>query len=75
MLRLFGRVCMGLAAVSIAGTATAEGYRSHKKTRTYVRQAPIKDCRRFNGRYGYYGNPWCTAAEQARWDARQAGKR
>ncbi len=33
-----------------------------------VSAAPVKDCTRFNGRYGYYGNPWCTPAEQARWD-------
>lgn len=30
--------------------------------------APPKDCTRFNGRFGYYGNPWCTPAEQERWD-------
>ena len=29
---------------------------------------PLKDCTRLNGRYGYYGNPWCTPAEQDRWD-------
>ncbi|MFN3622652.1 MAG: hypothetical protein ACK4TP_01185 [Hyphomicrobium sp.] len=32
-------------------------------------QAPVlKDCTRLNGRYGYYGNPWCTQAEQDAWD-------
>jgi len=30
--------------------------------------APLKDCTRVNGRYGYYGSPWCTPAEQKRWD-------
>jgi hypothetical protein len=71
MFRLFGHVILGLAAVSLAGAAVADGYRSHT-SREYVRQAPVKDCTRLNGRYGYYGNPWCTPAEQARWDARSA---
>ena len=31
-------------------------------------QAPLKDCTRINGRWGYYGNPWCTKAEQDAWD-------
>ena len=36
-------------------------------------QAPVKDCTRFNGRWGYYGNPWCTPAEQqALWDRAEA---
>lgn len=33
---------------------------------------PPKDCTRFNGRWGYYGNPWCTPTEQRafdRWEA------
>jgi hypothetical protein len=29
---------------------------------------PMKDCTRVNGRFGYYGNPWCTPAEQRAWD-------
>lgn len=28
----------------------------------------VKDCARINGRFGYYGNPWCTQAEQDAWD-------
>lgn len=31
-------------------------------------QAPVKDCTPFNGRFGYYGNPWCTPAEQRAWE-------
>ncbi len=34
----------------------------------YRWQAPVKDCTRLNGRFGYYGNPWCSKAEQERWD-------
>jgi hypothetical protein len=36
--------------------------------------APVKDCTRLNGRVGYYANPWCTPAEQDRfdrWDAKR----
>ncbi len=33
-----------------------------------ARPAPIKDCTRFNGRSGYYGNLWCTEREQLIWD-------
>ena len=33
-----------------------------------TRSAPIKDCTRFNGRFGYYGNLWCTKREQLIWD-------
>jgi hypothetical protein len=33
---------------------------------------PLKDCTRYNGNWGYYGNPWCTKAEQALWDRAEA---
>jgi hypothetical protein len=33
---------------------------------------PLKDCTRINGRWGYYGNPWCTPAEQLAWDRAEA---
>lgn len=75
MVRRAGRVCLGLAAVLVAAPASAEGYRGHKAHRDYARAAPIKDCTRLNGRFGYYANPWCTAAEQARWDRWSARKR
>lgn len=32
----------------------------------------VKDCTPYNGRFGYYGNPWCSAAEQLRWERREA---
>ena len=50
-----------------SGMASAEGSRSYRAVREAA-GAPVKDCTRFNGRWGYYGNPWCTAAEQAQWD-------
>ena len=69
----FGRALLiaafALAGLTIAGagTAAAEGSGAYRAARSDI-GAPIKDCTRFNGRWGYYGNPWCTAAEQARWD-------
>ncbi len=35
-------------------------------------QAYLKDCTRFNGRWGYYGNPWCSPREQYLWDRWEA---
>jgi hypothetical protein len=36
---------------------------------------PLKDCTRVNGRFGYYGNVWCSPAEQERWDRFDAARR
>jgi hypothetical protein len=41
----------------------------------YRWQAPVKDCTRLNGRWGYYGNPWCSPAEQLLWDRWDARRR
>jgi hypothetical protein len=72
------RVLSGLMIVAgvaaIAGPAAAGDYRAYK-LREYVRDTPVKDCTRINGRSGYYGNPWCTPAEQERWDRWEAGHR
>jgi hypothetical protein len=66
----FGSLLVLLGAgVAMAGAASAEEYRAYKASRAYVREAPVKDCTRFNGRFGYYGNPWCSPREQAAWDA------
>lgn len=40
-----------------------------------LRHMPAKDCTRVNGRYGYYGNPWCNRLEQLRWDRWEARRR
>jgi hypothetical protein len=40
-----------------------------------LRDMPAKDCTRVNGRYGYYGNPWCNRLEQLRWDRWEARRR
>ena len=65
----FGSLLVLLAAGAATGAVNAEGYRAYKASRAYVRAAPVKDCTRFNGRWGYYGNPWCSPREQAAWDA------
>jgi hypothetical protein len=75
MQRSFGTGLVILAALLVAGATSAGEYRTHKSARAEVSDAPVKDCTRFNGRWGYYGNPWCTPAEQARWDRWGAGKR
>lgn len=61
------------AAVAVATPTVAGG---HRRDRPHDARAavPVKDCTRFNGRWGYYGNPWCTAQEQRAfdlWDARR----
>jgi hypothetical protein len=73
-LGLTGLAIAGLA-IAAAVPASAEGSRSHRAQRGDLPLAPIKDCTPFNGRWGYYGNPWCTAAEQARWDRWDARRR
>ncbi len=41
---------------------------ARRKSARNWQPAPVKDCTRLNGRWGYYGNPWCTKAEQDAWD-------
>ncbi|MEO8422019.1 MAG: hypothetical protein ABI457_12580 [Hyphomicrobium sp.] len=62
--------CIALAlSVASAFAAPAES-RSRRAVRAY--QAPVKDCTRLNGRWGYYGNPWCSPAEQHAFDRAEA---
>lgn len=49
--------------------------RPHDPSWTSSRQEQPKDCTRIVGRYGYYANPWCNAAEQRRWDLWETRKR
>lgn len=54
----------------VAAAFAASGEAGSRKG---VRSAPpVKDCTRFNGRWGYYGNPWCTPAEQLAFDRAEA---
>jgi hypothetical protein len=62
--------CIGLAlatAAALAGPAES-GSRKYAPATS----VPLKDCTRYNGNWGYYGNPWCTKAEQALWDRAEA---
>lgn len=71
MLRIAGTGMMVVAALLLAGaSAEAGGKRASKAWR--AERPPIKDCTKFNGRWGYYGNPYCTPAEQERFDRWQA---
>jgi hypothetical protein len=69
----YGSIAAGcvaaIAALALTGAtqANAGSHRTHKPARSAY-AAPVKDCTRFNGRWGYYGNPWCTREEQARFD-------
>jgi hypothetical protein len=64
---------VGLIALLAAVLATGAAHAN--KARRYNTDAPIKDCTRINGRWGYYGNFWCTPAEQLRWDRWQTRRR
>ena len=62
--------CLALlvATMAAAGTADAAKSKSVRPSEPVV----VKDCTRLNGRSGYYGNPWCTPAEQAAFDRAEA---
>ncbi|HRY07642.1 MAG TPA: hypothetical protein P5114_11020 [Hyphomicrobiaceae bacterium] len=48
--------------------------RGHASGERHKAPPPRKDCTRINGRWGYYGNPWCSPAEQRAfdiWDAQR----
>jgi hypothetical protein len=62
--------CIALTFVVAATIA----FPSEAGSRKGVRSAPppLKDCTRVNGRWGYYGNLWCTPAEQQAWDRAEA---
>lgn len=56
------RLFWGVMICLVATPAVAK----HNKRLTPT--PPPKECHRFEGRNGYYGNPWCTEEEQLRWD-------
>jgi hypothetical protein len=62
--------CIALLLAMAAAFAAPAESRSRKYSGYW--QAPVKDCTRINGRWGYYGNPWCSPAEQYRWDRAEA---
>jgi hypothetical protein len=68
MLRIL--TCIALMLVVAATFTTSAEAGSRKGVRSSP--PPLKDCTRVNGRWGYYGNLWCTPAEQLAWDRAEA---
>ena len=71
MSRVIIRIAVAIVVAMLGAPAEARGKQPGR-----LAEIPLKDCTRFNGRWGYYGNPWCTPAEQLRWDrwdARRTG--
>ena len=62
--------CIALALTVASALAAPAESRSRKYVRAY--QAPVKDCTRINGCWGYYGNPWCSPTEQQAFDRAEA---
>lgn len=62
--------CVALMLVVAVAFAAAGEAASRKGVRSAP--PPLKDCTRVNGRWGYYGNLWCTPAEQLAWDRAEA---
>lgn len=65
-------IAVALASPVLAGSG--DRWRHDDRGRGARDHGVPKDCTRYNGRWGYYGNPWCTPAEQRAfdiWDARR----
>lgn len=77
MLRAIICICTALVIAAFAmPRASADARGRYHRNRASPPPA-LKDCTRLNGRWGYYGNPWCCPAEQLRWDrwdGRRAGR-
>ncbi len=68
---------MKTAAAAVAATMVVSAMAAAGPTRPSTpgdARGPVKDCTRFNGHFGFYGNPWCTPEEQDRWDRWQADR-
>lgn len=61
-----------IAMPALAGHAAEQRRAQENAPGQAVQERPAKDCTRLNSRYGYYANPWCTEAEQERWDRLEA---
>ncbi len=66
------RILSCIVAIAVTAAALAIPAESGSRKAVRAHQAPVKDCTRINGRWGYYGNPWCTSAEQKAWDRAEA---
>ena len=58
--------------IALAAMAASPSFADRKSARTAQPPPALKDCTRVNGRWGYYGNLWCTPAEQQAWDRAEA---
>lgn len=72
-LSLRAAIAVILAVSALPPAALAERGRT-AAVRQPAGSPPVKDCTRLNGRIGYYANPWCSPAEQERWDRWEAGR-
>jgi len=75
LVRVLGSTVFAFALVLWATGAWAKDGRANRVGQPGLRHAPLKDCTRVNGRYGYYGNSWCNRLEQHRWDRWNARRR
>lgn len=68
--------CLLLAGVALIFPRSASADTGPEQrpptTRQALEQPPPKNCTRYNGHFGFYGNPWCTPEEQTRWDRWEA---
>lgn len=60
----------GVAVSALPGHATEQ--RRAQTSAQANSERPVKDCTRYNGTFGFYGNRWCTPEEQERWDRWEA---
>lgn len=73
MSRMFAAAVLTMTVLVLPmGAEAGSGTSSASATRRVAADVLKKDCTRINGRMGYYGNPWCTPAEQDRWDRYEA---
>jgi len=63
------------SVLAVVAALVTSGESEAGRIRRYADAPPLKDCTRVNGRWGYYGNIWCTPAEQLRWDRWDARRR
>lgn len=63
---------VGVAVFALPAQATEQRRAQPTHSGQANSERPVKDCTRYNGTYGFYGNRWCTAEEQERWDRWEA---
>jgi hypothetical protein len=72
---LIRTILVGLGvSLPLIGALEATSAERRKPARQAALEQPLKDCTRYNSRYGFYGNIWCTPAEQNRFDRWDAAR-